>query len=214
MKGGAAPSPALALCCCCTVRVHRGCRVYKHGGVHSLKCLAALRLQTEDVAKAAASGWRELVECATSLGLGPYLPDIECVLAGILHLGNMEFQEHRLLNRIAWEDGSVVSGATSEHLEHAAALLGVTSADLQTKVTFHTKSANLRASNPGQAKDSVNGGCGGGGRGGGQAGGRGCVCAPRAPSLRITLPAVVHMLCVQLSRRTCMGTCLPGSWDT
>jgi myosin heavy subunit len=89
------------------------------------------QIERDHGAPSEAKEWEELVECACRLNLKDHWPVIESIVAGILHLGNIEF--------IAMgESGSEVSPGTAVFAKHAAELLGFTEERLRFAVTNHT----------------------------------------------------------------------------
>lgn len=97
-----------------------------------------------------------MVECACRLNLKDHWATIERIIAGILHLGNVEFV-------VKGESGSEVSPVTASFAKHAAELLGVSEERLKFAVTNHTIKIAQRGEqtstplSPARATDSRNG---------------------------------------------------------
>jgi myosin heavy subunit len=106
----------------------------------------------------------ELYDCAMRLNLGGSWWDIISIVAGIMHLGNMEFVPQG-------DGGSAVSPGSADAARYAAQLLGFEETKLQHALTHHTiKIARVGGKgeetssplSPSRATDSRNGACVGG----------------------------------------------------
>jgi myosin heavy subunit len=89
------------------------------------------------------------------LSLSSNWDNIVHILAGILHLGNIDFVPH--------SDGSLVSPSSMDASKYAAALLGFEEARLHHAITYHTIKIQMRREEtstplpPTKAIDSRNG---------------------------------------------------------
>ena len=101
-----------------------------------------------------AKEWEELTECIERLNLVTEWPAIVSIVAGILHLGNIEFQEKG--------DGSEVTVASRNSVKYAAEMLGFDEERLRLAVTYHTRKivtgeVTSTPLSPAKAVDSRNG---------------------------------------------------------
>ncbi len=115
-----------------------------------------LQVEREPGAPTESAEFEELVDCACRLNLREHWPSIVSIIAGILHLGNLEFVPKG-------DSGSEVSPATVSSAAHAAELLGFSMERLCFAVTNHTIKIAQRGEQtstpllPSRAGDSRNG---------------------------------------------------------
>ncbi len=97
------------------------------------------------------TAFEELVDCAEGLELMDEWPSIVRIIAGILHLGNIEFVDFG-------DGGSAVSADTVIHAAYAAELLSIEEGHLKRALTNHTLKTKVEITvsplTPSKAADS------------------------------------------------------------
>ena len=100
--------------------------------------------------------FNELDDCIKKLELGTEWPSIVRILAGILHLGNLEFVDHG-------EAGSKIAPERLHHAAYAAELLSIDENYLKEALTTHTVITKVDRTvsplTPSKAADSRHGAC-------------------------------------------------------
>jgi myosin heavy subunit len=120
--------------------------------------LLAVQIERHDDDLPESKDFEEITDCARDLNLAAEWTDIIQIVAGVLHLGNIDFEP-------LGEYGSKVATRSIVSARYAAEMLGFTEARLQHAITNHTIKIVTRGEEtstpllPAKAIDSRNGVC-------------------------------------------------------